>query len=132
MIFQCIAAFVILALAVANASPLPYGAWGGAWGAPWAGPLAAAPWGHSVSGTYQHIAPHAAYHAPTYAAHIATPYAHADHYGHYAHAPAVHIAAAPHAASYVAANRGSVHTAPLPGHIASVASINDAPAPGTW
>lgn len=109
-------------MAVVNASVIPYGAWGSPWAAPWA---------HSVSGTYQHIsAPH--YVAAPYAAHIAYPYAHVDHVSHVAHAPAVHIAAVPHAASYVAANRGSVHTAPLPGHTDSVASINDAPAAGTW
>uniref|UniRef100_A0A1I8NYV3 Adult cuticle protein 1 n=1 Tax=Stomoxys calcitrans TaxID=35570 RepID=A0A1I8NYV3_STOCA len=33
--------------------------------------------------------------------------------------------------SYVAQTRGAVHTAPLPGHTNSVASINVAPAPGT-
>lgn len=33
--------------------------------------------------------------------------------------------------SYVAANRGSVHVAPLAGHIQSAASINLQPAPGT-
>lgn len=36
-----------------------------------------------------------------------------------------------HEAGYVAANRGSVHVAPLVGHIASASSINTAPAPGT-
>lgn len=36
-----------------------------------------------------------------------------------------------HEASYVASNRGSVHVAPLAGHIASVSSSNVAPAPGT-
>lgn len=36
-----------------------------------------------------------------------------------------------HEASYVAANRGSVHVAPLVGHIQSASSINTAPAPGT-
>lgn len=35
--------------------------------------------------------------------------------------------------SYVAATRGSVHTAPLPeGPFASSLHINTAPAPGTW
>lgn len=129
MFLQCIAAFVILALAVVNASVIPYGAWGSPW---------AAPWGHSVSGTYQHIAaPH--YLAAPYAAHLAYPYAHVDHVAHIAPAAtilagshAAHVAAVPHAASYIAANRGSVHTAPLPGHTDSVASVNDAPAPGTW
>ncbi|XP_055685547.1 adult cuticle protein 1-like [Lutzomyia longipalpis] len=48
---------------------------------------------------------------------------------------AAHTYAAPaliaHEGSYVAANRGSVHVAPLPGHINSASSINLAPAPGT-
>jgi hypothetical protein len=44
--------------------------------------------------------------------------------------PVVH--AIPAAASYTAANRGSVHTAPLPGHAISQTSLNLAPAPGTW
>ena len=72
---------------------------------------------------------------------------------HYVAAPAIsyahhslahHVVAAPHvhapvakvivpgvAASYTAANRGSVHTAPLPGHAVSQTSLNLAPAPGT-
>lgn len=40
--------------------------------------------------------------------------------------------AGPHGATYVAKTRGAVHTAPLAGHIQSAASINVAPAPGTW
>ncbi|XP_065358163.1 adult cuticle protein 1-like [Calliphora vicina] len=35
-------------------------------------------------------------------------------------------------ASYVAKTRGAVHSAPLAGHINSVANVNVAPAPGTW
>ncbi|XP_055853080.1 adult cuticle protein 1-like [Episyrphus balteatus] len=51
-------------------------------------------------------------------------------------AVAPHVAfAAPvhgvHGASYVAQTRGAVHSAPLPGHIQSAASVNVAPAPGT-
>uniref|UniRef100_A0A0K8V4P4 Adult cuticle protein 1 n=1 Tax=Bactrocera latifrons TaxID=174628 RepID=A0A0K8V4P4_BACLA len=51
------------------------------------------------------------------------------------HAPAV--AAVAHGGvvaggAYVAKTRGAVHSAPLPGHIASVANVNVAPAPGTW
>lgn len=33
--------------------------------------------------------------------------------------------------SYVAKTRGAIHTAPLAGHINSVANVNVAPAPGT-
>ncbi|XP_065358234.1 adult cuticle protein 1-like [Calliphora vicina] len=35
-------------------------------------------------------------------------------------------------ASYVAKTRGAVHSAPLAGHLNSVANVNVAPAPGTW
>ncbi|XP_073825462.1 adult cuticle protein 1-like [Musca autumnalis] len=44
------------------------------------------------------------------------------------HAPVVVPAAEGH---YVAKTRGAVHTAPLPGHVNSVANVNLAPAPGT-
>lgn len=33
--------------------------------------------------------------------------------------------------TYVAQTRGAVHTAPLDGHLSSVANVNLAPAPGT-
>lgn len=104
----------MLAFAVANASvlPLPYGAWGAPWGGAWGGPWAA-PWAHG-SGTYLAAAP-----AP--AAYLAHSHAHI-------HAPVI-VAAAP-AATYVAANRGIVHTAPLPGHAISATSLNLDPAPG--
>ncbi|KAM7352593.1 adult cuticle protein 1-like [Cochliomyia hominivorax] len=50
------------------------------------------------------------------------------------HAPAVAVHApavlAGHA-SYVAKTRGALHTAPLAGHLNSVANVNVAPAPGT-
>ncbi|XP_017069596.1 adult cuticle protein 1 [Drosophila eugracilis] len=48
-----------------------------------------------------------------------------------AHAPAVVVAPVAHEGVYTAQTRGAVHTAPLAGHIQSVASINAAPAPGT-
>ena len=75
-------------------------------------------------------------HVPAYAHHVpAYAYAHHAHaapiaYAH--HAPAV-VAHAPvaHAATYTAANRGSVHTAPLPGHTVNQQSLNLSPAPGT-
>lgn len=35
-------------------------------------------------------------------------------------------------ATYTAATRGAVHTAPLEGHALSQTSLNVAPAPGTW
>ncbi|XP_055592435.1 adult cuticle protein 1-like [Uranotaenia lowii] len=56
-----------------------------------------------------------------------------DHHNHHAHGHAHAVAVAPvhHSASYVAANRGAVHKAPLPGHIVNQKSLNLAPAPGT-
>ncbi|XP_065083741.1 adult cuticle protein 1-like [Ochlerotatus camptorhynchus] len=57
---------------------------------------------------------------------------HWDHHHHH-QVPAVAFAAPVyHSASYVAANRGAVHKAPLPGHIVNQKSLNLAPAPGTW
>ncbi|XP_053959793.1 adult cuticle protein 1-like [Anastrepha obliqua] len=52
---------------------------------------------------------------------------------HAPHAPAVVVAhgAAVPGGAYVAQTRGAVHSAPLPGHISSVANLNVAPAPGT-
>lgn len=41
------------------------------------------------------------------------------------------IAIAAAEGNYVAANRGSVHVAPLPGHLQSATSLNLEPAPGT-
>ncbi|XP_030384894.1 adult cuticle protein 1 [Scaptodrosophila lebanonensis] len=46
-------------------------------------------------------------------------------------APSVVVAPVAHEGVYTAQTRGAVHTAPLAGHIQSVASINAAPAPGT-
>lgn len=49
-------------------------------------------------------------------------------------APSVAVHAAPIAVgegTYVAKTRGALHTAPLAGHINSVANVNVAPAPGT-
>jgi len=91
---------------------------------PYAAPWAySAPWSHAPITQYSSYPAHY-YAAPaiSYAAHVASPYA-----AHVA-APVVPL---PHAASYTAANRGSVHTAPLPGHAVSQTSLNLAPAPGT-
>ena len=98
--------------------------------------------------------PLTAIHAPalTYAAAPALTYAAAPALT-YAAAPALSYAAAPAAiaytnqiatpyhyaahvvpaeATYTAATRGSIHTAPLPGHAASQTSLNTLPAPGTY
>ncbi|KAH8377338.1 hypothetical protein KR093_004971 [Drosophila rubida] len=93
--------------------------------APWVAP--AAHWPAAVSvGAWPAVAPAVvAAHAPAVvAAHApAVVAAHA--------APAVVVAPVAHEGVYTAQTRGAVHTAPLSGHIQSVASINAAPAPGT-
>lgn len=107
----------------------PWGAWNGA---PWAenwGAHAAAPWG-AWNGAHAAVpwgaAPWAA--SAHWGAHWGAPAAVVA-----AHAPAaIHAYAPAHGATYTAANRGSAHSAPLPGHAVSVKSINTAPAPGTW
>ncbi|XP_013104353.2 adult cuticle protein 1 [Stomoxys calcitrans] len=83
-----------------------------------------------------HPAPSVAVHAAAAPVHPAPSVA-----VHAAAAPVVHapVAAAVHApvvvpafhGSYVAKTRGAVHTAPLAGHLNSVANVNLAPAPGT-
>ncbi|XP_070498593.1 adult cuticle protein 1-like [Chironomus tepperi] len=104
----------------------------------------AAPWAYSA---YSHapITQYSSYpaahyaHAPaiSYAAHVAAPYVAAPYVAApyvaapYVHAPVAKVVALPHAATYTAANKGSVHTAPLPGHTVSQTSLNLAPAPGT-
>ena len=107
---------------------------------------AAYPLGHLG---YGHVAAHAPYTYSHIDGHYAGHYAHpvvVDHAQHYGYAPAAvavdaHHGYAPvvavdahhhgHSATYTAANRGSVHTAPLVGHVVSQKSINTAPAPGT-
>ena len=122
---------MMAAIAIAEGSYAHYG-------------YAAYPLGHLG---YGHVATHAPYTYSHIDGHYAGHYAHpvvvdhahhyghyaqghpviVDHYGHHGYAPAHHG----HAASYTAANRGSVHTAPLIGHVVSQKSINTAPAPGT-
>lgn len=75
--------------------------------------------------SYPAIAP-IAYAHHGYPAHVAAPAL----YSHYHAAPAV-VPVAKVAASYTAATRGAVHTAPLEGHAISQTSLNLAPAPGT-
>ncbi|SPP79657.1 adult cuticle protein 1-like [Drosophila guanche] len=91
---------------------------------PWAhaaAPWAAGPWGHPAAAWPAAVSvgswPPAAVHAPAVVA--------------AAHAPAVVVGPVAHEGVYTAQTRGAVHTAPLAGHIQSVASINAAPAPGT-
>ncbi|XP_053692469.1 adult cuticle protein 1-like [Sabethes cyaneus] len=63
-----------------------------------------------------------------YAPAVAYQGAHWNHWDGHVAAPV----AVQHAASYVAANRGAVHKAPLVGHVVNQKSLNVAPAPGTW
>ncbi|KAH8355819.1 hypothetical protein KR200_004416, partial [Drosophila serrata] len=91
---------------------------------PWAVPAAHWPAAVNVASW-----PPAAVHAP---AAVAVHAAHAPAVAvHAAHAPAVVVAPVAHEGVYTAQTRGAIHTAPLAGHIQSVASINAAPAPGT-
>lgn len=60
------------------------------------------------------------------------PIAYAAPSAHVYHAAPVAVVAPAPEGQYVAANRGSVHVAPLPGHVASVSSSNLDAAPGTW
>ncbi|XP_055305158.1 adult cuticle protein 1-like [Sitodiplosis mosellana] len=124
-----ILAVVILALAVCSeAGYLPAAVVDvshGAWGSPWAaGPYWGAPaWGGpSLTTSHSWGAPYA-------------PYAYGGPYAAAAYGPttAYHADPLPHGhdGKYVAANRGSVHVAPLVGHVQSVSSTNLSPAPGT-
>nr|XP_019551257.2 adult cuticle protein 1-like [Aedes albopictus] len=76
---------------------------------------------------YAPVSVHSSYvhHAP---ASVAVYDSHWDH--HHVHAAPV----VPHhgGATYVAANPGAVHKAPLPGHVVNQKSLNLAPAAGTW
>jgi len=88
---------------------------------PWAVPAAHWPAAVNVASW-----PPAAIHAPAaVAVHAAAPAVVA------AHGSAVVVGPVAHEGVYTAQTRGAIHTAPLSGHIQSVASINAAPAPGT-
>lgn len=103
---------------------LPYAAW--PYASPYAAAWPAAHWAHPAPITQYSSLPlvHAYPHGPaiSYAHHVAAP--------HVIAAPAL-VPVAKLGASYTAVNRGSVHTAPLPGHAISQTSLNLAPAPGT-
>ncbi|KAI4466164.1 cuticle protein [Holotrichia oblita] len=102
--FDCVLVALVVVLAVASASVAPL-----AYSV--ASPVA-------YTGAYPYAYPYAAAYAAPYAA------------------PLAYSVAAPVAVGgtgYVAATRGSVHTAPLPeGPFASSLHINTAPAPGTF
>ncbi|XP_065083803.1 adult cuticle protein 1-like [Ochlerotatus camptorhynchus] len=125
---KCIAAVVMMALALAAAeaswAPLAYSAYSAY------SPLAySVPHGTIVQQNLGAPLAYSAYggaYAPavTYAAHASVvPTA-------YAYQPAVAVYAQKEA-RYLAANRGAVHDAPLPGHTVSQQSLNLEPAVGT-
>ena len=78
--------------------------------------------------------PYTAVHAPavSYAHHVPALAYSAHHVPAVAYAAAPVIAVAPAEATYTAATRGAVHTAPLPGHALSQTSLNVQAAPGTY
>lgn len=99
------------------------------WGVPaahWPAAVSVASWPHAAVHAPAAVAVHAA-HGPSVAVHAA----HGPAVVAHAHAPAVVVAPVAHEGVYTAQTRGAIHTAPLSGHIQSVASINAAPAPGT-
>ncbi|XP_055375974.1 adult cuticle protein 1-like [Condylostylus longicornis] len=117
---------VMLALALgAQGSAIPWAAHGwGAWDDGWhGGPYDGhwgGPWGH-----------HAAVITPGIAL-SQGPHGHwAGHHGHASVAVHAPVHGHGHDGHYVAKTLGAVHTAPLAGHVASVSSVNVAPAPGT-
>ncbi|XP_055644668.1 histidine-rich protein PFHRP-II-like [Toxorhynchites rutilus septentrionalis] len=71
-----------------------------------------------------------AHHVPAAVA-INNHWGHHGHWDNHHHAAAVVVAPVEHSATYVAANRGAVHKAPLAGHAINQKSLNLAPAPGT-
>lgn len=85
------------------------------------------------------VAPVAAYAAPVaYAAQVpvaysaySAPVAYANHQTSYVQAVPTVYAPVQKEATYVAATRGAVHTAPLAGHAINQKSLNIEPAPGT-
>ncbi|KAG5669008.1 hypothetical protein PVAND_016911 [Polypedilum vanderplanki] len=125
--------------ACASAGVVPYAAWpyAASWDhtAPLGSPITQYSSGHAAHIVATPTAHLVAAPAVSYAAHIAAPYVAASPY--VAHVPAVVAHApvakviAPAAASYTAATRGAVHTAPLEGHAVSQTSLNLASAPGT-
>ncbi|XP_053673092.1 adult cuticle protein 1-like [Anopheles nili] len=115
---KCIAAVVMMTLAVAvQGSSVSY--WGNGAALPYLAPAPIGSWVQDNS--YARIVSpwNYAYQAPV--AYVEPSYA---------YQPAV-VAVAPKEARYLAANRGAVHEAPLPGHVVNQQSLNLAPAPGT-
>lgn len=89
-------------------------------------------WGHPAAVVAHHGYGHgliAGHHGPALVHGHNVVASHVVHGVHGVHG--VHDLGHHHQASYVAANRGSVHVAPLAGHVHSVSSSNLSPAPGT-
>ncbi|XP_053692472.1 adult cuticle protein 1-like [Sabethes cyaneus] len=121
---KCIAAVVMMALAVvASGNVLTY----------------SAPWAYSSTVVQQNVVPRWAAPIPvSYAAtNVVSPVAYAAPapvavaYNNVVPAVAPVAVVAPAEARYLAANRGAVHDAPLPGHTVSQQSLNLEPAVGT-
>ncbi|XP_039438348.1 adult cuticle protein 1-like [Culex pipiens pallens] len=141
---KCIAAVVLVALAVAEASYIPYAHQGYVvasavtYAGHYGGPTVVQSndphsWAYAS-------AVHNAYQAPIVSAYnnhwnvpAAVTYNSGHYYDNYHHGHSAAVIAAPvqHSATYVAANRGAVHKAPLAGHAVNQKSLNLAPAPGT-
>ncbi|XP_035916993.1 adult cuticle protein 1-like [Anopheles stephensi] len=123
---KCIAAVVMMAVAVAvQGSSVTY--WGNGAALQHLAPVSVGSWVQDNS--YARIVSpwNYAYQAPV-AAHVAAaPVAYVEPY---AYQPAVAVVAQKEA-RYLAANRGAVHEAPLPGHTVNQQSLNLEPAPGT-
>jgi hypothetical protein len=99
----------------------PYGAW------PYAAPIAQYASVPSVYGAPVAWASHVSAAHPAAIQVAGYPYAAPSVYAHPAVVPVAKVAA-----TYTAATRGAVHTAPLEGHVISRTNINTAPAPGTY
>ncbi|KAL1374019.1 hypothetical protein pipiens_005032 [Culex pipiens pipiens] len=139
---KIIAAVVLVALAVAEASYIPYAHQGYAV-APAVTYAGHYDWTNRCPVNDPHSwayasAVHNAYQAPIVSAYnhhwnipAAVTYNSGHYYDNYHGHSAVIAAPVQHSATYVAANRGAVHKAPLAGHAVNQKSLNLAPAPGT-
>uniref|UniRef100_A0A182J4Q8 Uncharacterized protein n=2 Tax=Anopheles atroparvus TaxID=41427 RepID=A0A182J4Q8_ANOAO len=127
-IMKCIAAVVMMVLAVAvQGSSVTY--WGNGAALPYLAPATLGSWVQDNS--YARIVSpwNYAYQGVPVASPVAAPVAYVEPYHSYQ--PETVVAVAQKEARYLAANRGAVHEAPLPGHTVNQQSLNLEPAPGT-
>ncbi|XP_001845119.2 adult cuticle protein 1 [Culex quinquefasciatus] len=119
---KCIAAVLLVALAVAEASYVPYTHQGYV-----VAPVVTYAAHHGGPTVVQSNDPH------SWAYPAAVTYNSGHYYDnqHHGHSAAVIAAPVQHSATYIAASRGAVHEAPLAGHAVNQKSLNLAPAPGT-